>query len=119
MDQATSTWRSSLWAQWLGWTLLFGMVTAAGWLVYGAARMAIPFSLLAWLPYLPMVIAAFWIGPRRGRAHPSVRRPALPVLPGTGDAGSQSFRSASAADPFRVDVGHGGASGPGRTQIWR
>jgi hypothetical protein len=64
MERATSTWRLSLWARWLGWTLVFVLVTAAGWLVYQAARMAISFSLPAGLPFLTSVIAAFWIGQR-------------------------------------------------------
>jgi hypothetical protein len=64
MDQANSTWRSSLWARWLGWTLVFLLVTAAGWLVDQAARMAFSFSLPASLPFLASVIAAFWIGQR-------------------------------------------------------
>lgn len=43
---------------------MFCLVTAGGWLVYEPARLAIPFSLPAWLPFLPSVIAAFWIGQR-------------------------------------------------------
>jgi hypothetical protein len=58
-----TTWQSSLWARWLGWTLVFGLVAGACGLAYRALRPEIaPAWSLALL--VPLLVAAFLIGVR-------------------------------------------------------
>ena len=64
MEHLTTTWRASLWARWLGWTLVFGLVFAASWVVASVVSLALP-SLAAGVFVVPATfVAAFLIGMR-------------------------------------------------------
>ena len=63
MEPMTTTWRASLWARWLGWTLVIGLVVAASWVTNFAVRSALP-SVAVAVFILPCYVAAFLIGLR-------------------------------------------------------
>lgn len=59
MEPATTTWRSSPWARWLGWTVLFGLALAgatAMFFVYGGPYPALFWGLLAGLAGLAFLV---------------------------------------------------------------
>ena len=58
MEHAT-TWRASLWARWLGWTLVFGLVFVAS-SVVSRTLLSVPVAVFI----LPTYVAAFLIGMR-------------------------------------------------------
>jgi hypothetical protein len=63
MEPMTTTWRASLWARWLGWTLVFGLVVATSWVANFVVRSALP-SVAVAVFVLPSYVAAFLIGMR-------------------------------------------------------
>jgi hypothetical protein len=63
MERPTMTWRSTRWARWLGWTLVFGLVAAASVFAGSLVLSALPSFPLA-VFFLPTIVAAFLIGLR-------------------------------------------------------
>jgi hypothetical protein len=63
MGPKMTTWRASLWARWLGWTVVFGLVAAASVVANSAVRSAFPSVAGAEL-VVPCSVAAFLIGLR-------------------------------------------------------
>ena len=63
MNRAASTWRSSLWARWLGWTLVFALVVAASLFASIVVGSRLPPNLRA-VFVVPSIIAAFLLGVR-------------------------------------------------------
>jgi hypothetical protein len=74
----TMTWRASLWARWLGWTLVFGLVVVASLLGNALVRSALP-SVAVAVFVLPSYVAAFLIG-MRFRSWWWLAGPALAVM---------------------------------------
>jgi hypothetical protein len=58
--ERTTTWWSALWARWLGWTVVFGLVfIGSGWL-----SILLPFPVRAIVFFVLLLVAAFLIGLR-------------------------------------------------------
>jgi hypothetical protein len=63
MERMPPTWRSTLWARWLGWTVVFGLVVGGSLLAYSVLQPPLS-SKLAFLLLAPSVLAAGLIGVR-------------------------------------------------------
>ena len=73
-----TSWQSSEWARWLGWTVVFGLVVIASWAVGPMVRSALPAVAVAVLA-APCYVAAFLIG-MRFRSWWWVAGPAVAVM---------------------------------------
>jgi hypothetical protein len=79
---ATMNWRSATWAQWLDWTVVFGLVVGGSALAYYVLQAAIP-SVLSALFVVPTLVAAVLIGVRFPSWWWGLGPPALFLAPAT------------------------------------